>query len=208
MDRLVLLESTALPFPVDNVDTDVITPIRRILEGLPSMVEHAFEPLRFAADGSLNPACALNDPRWKDAGILLAGRNFGCGSSRETAVWAVRGLGFRCVIAPSFGDIFRSNCFKNGVVAIVLAAEQVTALVEEARAGTKRFRVDVERCEVTAPGGRTFAFELSPLRREALLEGLDDLALTLRRSAAIEHFEDVDRVRRPWVYLASGRVAD
>jgi len=203
MDRLVLLESTALPFPVDNVDTDVITPIRRILEGLPSMIEHAFEPLRFAADGNLNAGCALNDPRWKGAEILLAGRNFGCGSSRETAVWAVRGMGFRCIVAPSFGDIFRSNCFKNGVLPIMLAGEDVGALVEEARSTTKAFRVDVERCEVAAPGGRIFPFEISSLRREALLDGLDDLALTLRRAPAIDQFEDADRVRRPWVYLST-----
>ncbi|HEY2774004.1 MAG TPA: 3-isopropylmalate dehydratase small subunit [Candidatus Binatia bacterium] len=201
MDPFVSLDSLALPFPVDNVDTDVITPLRRILEGTASMVEHAFESLRFAADGTLKPDCALNSARWKGAEILLAGHNFGCGSSRETAVWAVRGMGFRCIIAPSFGDIFRSNCFKNGLLPVVLDASDMATLVEEARGDTKRFRIDLENCCVTAPSGRTFPFDVGTLRREILLEGLDDLALALRRGQAIERFEEADRERRPWVYL-------
>jgi 3-isopropylmalate/(R)-2-methylmalate dehydratase small subunit len=164
-----------------------------------SMVEHAFESIRFHPDGTLDAVCALNDTRWKGAQILLAGRNFGCGSSRETAVWAVKGMGFRVLIAPSFGDIFHSNCFKNGVLPIALPQVDVAVLGQEARGAQGLFVVDLERCRVTAPSGHEFPFEVNPLRREALLEGLDDLALTLRRSSAIEAFEAAYRRRRPWV---------
>ena len=201
MDRLVRVESLAVPLLVDDIDTDVITPMRRILEGLPAMVEHAFEALRFAADGTPNPACPLNDPRYAGAEILVAGRNFGCGSSRETAVWAIKGLGVRCIIAPSFGDIFRSNCFKNGVLPLTLPAADVAALAAEARLASGRFVVDLEACRITTPSGRAFSFAVSALRREALLEGLDDLALTQRRDDALRAFERTDRARRPWVYL-------
>ena len=201
MDRLVRIESLACPFLLDDVDTDVITPLPRILEGMDSMVEHAFEAIRFQSDGTLDASCALNDARWKGAQILLAGRNFGCGSSRETAVWAVKGMGFRVVIAPSFGDIFRSNCFKNGVLPIVLPPVDVAALGQEARSAQGLVVVDLERCRVTGPSGGEVAFEISPLRREAMLEGLDDLALTLRRRVAIEAFETAYRRRRPWVDL-------
>ena len=203
MDRLVRIESLAVPLLVDDIDTDVITPMRRILEGLPAMVEHAFEALRFAADGTPNPACPLNDPRYAGAEILVAGRNFGCGSSRETAVWAIKGLGVRCIIAPSFGDIFRSNCFKNGLLPLTLPAADVAALAAEARPASGRFVVDLDACRITTPSGRTISFAVSPLRREALLEGLDDLALMLRRDDALRAFERTDRACRPWVYLGA-----
>jgi 3-isopropylmalate/(R)-2-methylmalate dehydratase small subunit len=202
VDQLVRIASRAVPLLLDDVDTDVITPIRRVLEGMPSLVEHAFEALRFRADGTLDPDCPLNDPRYTGAEILLAGRNFGCGSSRETAVWAVKGRGFRCVVAASFGDIFRSNCFKNGVLSVAVAPADVAALGAEARAAAGDFVVDLERCRITTPGGRVVAFELSALRREALLHGLDDLGLTLRRRAALESFARADRARRPWAYPA------
>ena len=194
MDRLVLLESTALPFPVDNVDTDVITPIRRILEGLPSMVEHAFEPLRFAADGSLNPACALNDPRWKDAAILLAGRNFGCGSSRETAVWAVRGMGFRCVIAPSFGDIFRNNCYQNGLLPVALPENIVRQLLDRAENEPGyRLTIDLDHQTVADERDTLASFDIDPSVKHRLLNGLDDIGLTLQHVSDISAFE----TRRP-----------
>jgi len=199
MDRLVCIESLALPLLLDDVDTDVITPLPRILEGMESMVEHAFEAIRFRADGTPDPSCVLNDARWTGAQILLAGRNFGCGSSRETAVWAVKGMGFRVVIASSFGDIFHSNCFKNGVLPIVLPHVDVNALGQEAQSANGVFTVNLEQCRATSPSGREFPFQVSPLRREALLEGLDDLALTLRRASAIEAFETAYRKRRPWV---------
>ncbi len=210
MEKFTRIESLAVPLLLDDVDTDVITPLRRILEGLPSMVEHAFEVLRFRTDGSPDPASPLNDPRYAGAAILLAGRNFGCGSSRETAVWAIAGLGIRCIVAPSFGDIFHSNCFKNGVLPIVLGTGDLAALGAEAvqaadRATgdplSPRFTVDLETCTLIAPSGRAWTFEVNPLRREALLEGLDDLALTLRRIEALESFEERDRRERPWAYL-------
>ena len=201
MDKLTRIESLAVPLLLDDVDTDVITPLRRILEGIPSMVEHAFEVLRFRSDGSPEPGCVLNDPRFKGAEILLAGRNFGCGSSRETAVWAIRGLGVRCIVAPSFGDIFHSNCFKNGVLPIVLPAVEVAALGEEAGQAAGTFVVDLEACRLTTPRGRSAVFEINGLRRAALLQGLDDLGLTLQRLDAIDAFENRDREGRPWAYL-------
>ena len=202
MDKLTRIESLAIPLLLDDIDTDVITPLRRVLEGLPSMVEHAFEVLRFRADGSPQPSFVLNDPRYAGAEILLAGRNFGCGSSRETAAWAIRGLSVRCIVAPSFGDIFQSNCFKNAMLPSVLPAAEVAALGEQARQGAGNFVVDLEACRITTPGGRPVAFEVNALRREALLQGLDDLGLTLQRLAAIEAFEKHDRERRPWAWLA------
>jgi len=201
VDCLVRVESLAVPLLIDDIDTDVITPMQRILEGLPSMVEHAFEALRFGADGTPNPASPLNDPRYAGAEILITGRNFGCGSSRETAVWAIKGLGVRCIVAPSFGDIFRSNCFKNGLLPVTLPDADVAALADEARLACRRFVVDLDTCRIMAPSGRAFAFAVSPLRREALLEGLDDLALMLRRDDALRALGHTDRTRRPWVYL-------
>jgi len=198
MDRLERIESAAVPLGLDDVDTDVITPLRRIMEGMDSMIEHAFEALRFAADESPRDDCVLNDPRWSNAEILVAGRNFGCGSSRETAVWAVRGMGYRCVIAAGFGDIFRANCLRNGVLPVQLAAADVAALLDEAQDPAARFVVDLPTCSVTSPRGRIYGFDVSPLRREALLEGLDDLSLTLRRTDAIDAFERRDSGNRPW----------
>lgn len=198
MDRLERIESAAVPLGLDDVDTDVITPLRRIMEGMDSMIEHAFDVLRFTADGSLRDDCVLNDPRWAGAEILIAGRNFGCGSSRETAVWAVRGMGYRCVVAAGFGDIFRANCLRNGVLPVQLAAADVAAVLGEAQDPAARFVVDLSTCSVASPSGRLCRFHVSPLRREALLEGLDDLSLTLRRRGAIDAFELRDRRERPW----------
>lgn len=199
MEPFALLTSKAVPLLVDNVDTDVITPIGRVLQGGPALVEFAFEPLRFDAAGRLRPDCPLNDPRYAGAQVLIAGDNFACGSSRETAVWAVRGLGFRCVIAPSFGDIFHSNCFKNGVLPVALPADAVAALARYADGGVNLVVVDLDAQRVRA-GDASYAFEVTPLRKEALQSGLDDLGLILRRRDAIERFERADRERRPWAY--------
>ncbi|MBV9995680.1 MAG: 3-isopropylmalate dehydratase small subunit [Caulobacteraceae bacterium] len=192
--------SKAVPLPIDNVDTDVITPIGRVLEGAEALVRYAFESLRFAPDGSLRRDCPFNDPAYAGARILIGGENFGCGSSRETAVWALAGMGFSAVIAPSFGGIFFSNCFKNGVLPIVLAAEDVAAVARHA-AGGSEILVDLGRQRVSA-GALERSFEVPALRKEALLDGLDDLGLILKRQEALAAFETRDRLERPWVYLS------
>jgi 3-isopropylmalate/(R)-2-methylmalate dehydratase small subunit len=196
------VHSTAVPLLADNIDTDVITPIGRVLQGREATIAFAFEPLRFGPDGALRADCPLNDPAYAGAEILIAGANFACGSSRETAVWAVAGMGFRVVIAPSFGDIFHTNCFKNGVLPIVLAAGEVAALARHASAGGA-IQIDLEAGTVTAANVR-YSFETAPLRKEALLLGLDDLGLILRRSEAVARFEEDDRRRRPWIYALDG----
>lgn len=187
--------SKAVPLPIPSIDTDVITPMQRILDG--TFVEFAFESLRFDTDGAPRPDCPLDDPTYRGAEILIAGPNFGCGSSRETAVWAVKGLGFKAVIAESFGEIFGSNCFRNGVVPVVLPSAAVAELLVAAQAG-QRITVDVNEQFVERGPGQRYGFDLPPLRRTALLEGLDDLQLALRLADEIADFEARDRAQRPW----------
>lgn len=198
MQPFTRITGTAAPLLLHSIDTDVISPMKRLLEGGDALVRYAFEPLRYLPDGRPNPGFPLNRPAWKGASILLAGPNFACGSSRETAVWALAGLGFRCVIAPSFGDIFFKNCFQNGLLAIVLPLPEVEALAAEAESGG--FAVDLERREITAPSGRSVPFDVHPRRRHALLAGLDEIELTLQREPAIAAFQARDRRARPWIY--------
>jgi 3-isopropylmalate/(R)-2-methylmalate dehydratase small subunit len=205
VERLETFVSPATPLLLRDVDTDVIIPMRRLvaLRSGDDLVRFAFEPLRYGpegAEGPLDPDCPLNSPRYAGARILLAGANFGCGSSREPAVWAVKALGYRCVVAPSFGDIFAKNCFQNSVLPISLPEETIAALAEEARAEGATFRVDLRASTLTTPGGREIRFGLNPARREQLLEGLDEISLTLRHQDRIAAFEDQDRSRRPWVW--------
>lgn len=201
MEPLKSFASKAVPLTIDNIDTDVITPIGRVLQGAAAMLEFAFEPLRFGSDGALRADCPLNDPHYRGARILIAGHNFACGSSRETAVWAVKAMGFCAVIAPSFGDIFFSNCFKNGVLPIVLAPADVTALADLARGG-KEIAIDLEAQRISGAGFEC-RFEIAALRKEALVGGLDELDLMLRRAEALKAFEDRDQRARPWVYLTA-----
>jgi len=206
VERLTRIESVAAPLMLQNVDTDVIIPMRRIATARrgQDLSRYAFEPLRYGpegADGPENPDFVLNRPELRGAEILIAGENFGCGSSREPAVWVVQGLGFRVIIAPSFGDIFFGNCFQRGVLPIVLPRSTVDAFAEAALEPGAHFVVDLERCEVTTPAGECVPFEVNALRREALLEGLDDIGITRRREAEIAAFQSVDRERHPWVYL-------
>ena len=212
MDPLQRVEGLAAPLLVHGIDTDTITPMKRLLEGGDALVRYAFEPLRYLPDGSENPDFVLNQERYRGAPILLAGPNFGCGSSRETAVWAIAGLGFRCVIAASFGDIFYTNCFQNGVLPIVLDAAEVEALATEARTAAEaggRFVVDLQRCAIETPTGRTVGFQVPPLRREMLLRGLDQIEMTLERSEDIARFQQQDQLSRPYVYqLAALHKAD
>ena len=192
----------AAPLMRDNVDTDTIIRIER-LTGTPKneLGPFAFEPLRTNADGSENDRFVLNQPPFRDAPILIAGANFGCGSSREGAVWALMGMGVTCVIAPSFGDIFYNNCFQNGLLPVRLAAEDVERLADACAGGNARVTVDLRRQVVVFPHGEEVAFELEPIRKDAMLEGLDEIGLTMKHAGAIAAFQAQDRAARPWVWL-------
>ncbi|MSO75795.1 MAG: 3-isopropylmalate dehydratase small subunit [Alphaproteobacteria bacterium] len=203
MTMFTVLEGVAAPLLRENVDTDTVIRIERLVSLEKVDLGHwAFETLRYRKDGSDNPDFVLNQPRYRGARILLAGRNFGCGSSREGAVHAILGMGIRCVIAPSFGDIFFSNCFQNGVLPIVLPQAEIDKLAEEAResAAGGAFAVDLEAQEIRTPGQRTVSFATDPNRRRALLQGLDPIATTLQRDGDIESFQQRDRQARPWIY--------
>ena len=203
MEQFTVLEGVAAPLMRENIDTDVIIPIKRLVAlGQVDLGHWAFEPLRYQADGSENPDFVMHEPRFRGARILVAGRNFGCGSSREGAVLAILGMGVRCVIAPSFGDIFFSNCFQNGVLPIVLPQEEVEKLAEEARTSMAgaTFAVDLQAGEIRTPGQRIVPFTVDPNRRQALLQGLDPIGTTLLRDSDIAAFQQRDRAARPWVY--------
>ncbi|MDT7952023.1 MAG: 3-isopropylmalate dehydratase small subunit [Acetobacteraceae bacterium] len=200
MQPFTTLTGVAAPLLRDNIDTDVIIRVERLTgTSRESMGAVAFEAWRFRPDGSENPEFALNEARYRGAPILLAGANFGCGSSREGAVWAMMGMGLRCVIAESFGDIFFNNCFQNGLLPVRLPGETVRHLAEAEGAVT----VDLIAQEVVGADGTRAAFEIEPMRRTALLEGLDEIGLTLKHQDAITRFQQADRSERPWVWLAS-----
>ena len=201
MEKFTTLTGIAAPMPLINVDTDMIIP-KQFLKTIrrTGLGANLFDEMRFRADGSEDPDFVLNRPAYREARILVAGDNFGCGSSREHAPWALLDFGIRAVIAPSFADIFYNNCFKNGILPIVLPPEQVDALMADAEKGANaRMTVDLEREVVTASDGTEFAFAVDPHRRRCLLEGLDDIALTLEDAAAIDAFEGAAAQARPWV---------
>ena len=201
MDKFTTLTGVAAPLPMTNVDTDMIIP-KQYLKTIErtGLGRGLFDEMRFAEDGSEDPDFVLNRPAYRNAEVLVAGENFGCGSSREHAPWALLDFGIRCVIAPSFADIFYNNCFKNGILPVVLPPEEVEAVMEDAGRGSNaRVTVDLEACTVTTSDGRVFPFEVDPHRRRCLLEGLDDIALTLERAPAIDAFEARAARSRPWV---------
>ena len=156
--------------------------------------------MRFDGEGNEIPDFVLNKPAYRDAQILVAGENFGCGSSREHAPWALLDFGIRCVIAPSFADIFYNNCFKNGILPIVLPQEEVDKLMDDAERGSNaKITVDLENQVISGPDGGSIAFEVDPFRKHCLLNGLDDIGLTLQKADAISDFEDTRRVAQPWL---------
>lgn len=198
MEPFTKASGPAIPLLMANVDTDVIIPIQDLLGGgRDGLGAACFRRLRYRADGSEEPDFPPNRPGFRGSPILLALDNFGCGSSREGAVWALMGMGVRCVIAPSFGDIFFANCFQNGLLPVRLPEDAVRRI---AACGAAPTVVDLGRCAVTAPSGEEFAFEVDARRREGLLQGLDDISLTLRRQAEIEAFRARDRAARPWAW--------
>jgi 3-isopropylmalate/(R)-2-methylmalate dehydratase small subunit len=203
MEKFTAISGPAAPMLRANVDTDVIIPIQRLVgTGRSGLGPYAFERMRYAKDGSENPDFVLNRPQYRDSPILLAGPNFGCGSSREGAVWALMGMGFRAVIAPSFGDIFFNNCFQNGMLPVALPEEAIARIAAETEAaqGARHTQVDLVRQVVVTPEGAEIPFAIDARRKEALLEGLDDIALTLRFKDRIDAWYAADRAARPWAW--------
>jgi 3-isopropylmalate/(R)-2-methylmalate dehydratase small subunit len=203
MQPFKTLTGTAAPLPMVNVDTDAIIPKQHLKTIKRTGLGRAlFEELRFDLDGREKPEFVLNQEKYRGASILLTGANFGCGSSREHAPWALLDYGIRCVIAPSFADIFYNNCFNNGILPIVLPQDEVDALMREAtEADDPTFTVDLERRVIVRPiGNRELPFELDDFGRHRLLEGLDQVGLTLKRAAVIEDFEAKQRLGQPWLY--------
>ena len=205
MEKFTKLTGVAAPLMQPNIDTDAIVPSRFLTRttktGKSGFGEILFSDWRYDADGTPKPDFVLNRPEYAAAKILLAAENFGCGSSREHAVWALLGFGIRCVIAPGFGEIFFNSSFVNGLLPVVLDKEKVVALAEAASANGGAMSVDLEAQQVTGPDGTVYAFEIDAARREALLEGLDAIAVTLKRDDEIAAFQNADRQNRPWIYL-------
>ena len=202
MQPFTQLTSFAAPLRMVNVDTDIIIPkqflrtIKRTGLGV-----HAFNDIRYLADGVPDPAFTLNAPRYKNAQILIAGANFGCGSSREHAPWALNDMGFRCVIAPSFADIFRNNCFQNGMLPVQLSEDEVQSLFAFAEATPQKpLTVDLQAQTVSADGLPPISFTIDPFRRDCLLRGLDDIGLTLAKQDGIDAFEAADQQKRGFLY--------
>ena len=206
MEKFTTLTGVAAPLPAINVDTDKIIPAR-FLKTIKrtGLGKHLFNDWRFEADGAEREGFVLNKRPYRGAGILVAGENFGCGSSREHAPWALLDFGIRCVIAPSFADIFFNNCFKNGVLPIVLPQDQIDALMEDAGQGANAtFTIDLGAETITRPDGSTLPFEVDPFRKHCLLEGLDDIALTLEKRTGIAGYEESQRRDRPWLWGQGG----
>lgn len=202
MTPFTTVTGPAAPLMRENVDTDVIIRIERLTQlRRDELGPYALEALRLRADGSEDPGFVMNQPAFRGAPILLAGPNFGCGSSREGAVWALMGLGVRCVIAPSFGDIFFNNCFQNGLLPLPLPLPVVQQLAAASADGAP-MTIDLHRSEIRAADGNVLAFSVDPLRREGLLQGLDDIGLTLRHDTDIRRWQDQDRRHRPWAWPA------
>src|SRR5690554_3306767 len=200
MDKFTKLTGVAAPLPIVNVDTDMIIPkdylktIKRT--GLGTGL---FAEMRFKEDGSENPDFVLNKPAYRNAQILVAGDNFGCGSSREHAPWALLDFGIRCVISTSFADIFYNNCFKNGILPIVVSPDELEKLLDDASRGSNAvLSIDLEAQEITGLDGGKIAFEIDAFKRHCLLNGLDDIGLTLEQASAIDRFETSTAATRPW----------
>ena len=201
MDKFTTLTAIAAPMPLVNIDTDMIIP-KQFLKTIhrSGLGKNLFDEMRFDREGNEIPDFVLNQPAYRDAHIIVAGDNFGCGSSREHAPWALLDYGIRCVISTSFADIFFNNCFKNGILPVVLPEDAVKALMEDAQNGANaRLTVDLEAQTVTAPDGTEYHFDINPTQKHNLLNGLDDIGQTLERGAAIDAFESAAQQARPWV---------
>ena len=202
MDKFTVLTGVAAPLPIRNVDTDMIIPkqflktIKRTGLGKSLFYEMRYRP----GDGQRDPDFVLNKPQYRDATILVTGDNFGCGSSREHAPWALLDFGIRCVIAPDFADIFYNNCFQNGILPIKLPQSEVDKLMDDANRGANaRLTIDLEKQEIHGPDGGTIKFDIDPFRKHCLLNGLDNIGLTLEKGKSISSFETSTASTRPWL---------
>ncbi|MEQ8701357.1 MAG: 3-isopropylmalate dehydratase small subunit [Bauldia litoralis] len=201
MDKFTTLTGVAAPLPMVNVDTDMIIP-KQYLKTIKrtGLAKGLFHEMRTDKDGTVTGDFVLDKPAYKTAQILVAGENFGCGSSREHAPWALLDFGIRCVIAPSYADIFFNNCFKNGILPIVLPQEIVDELMDDARLGANAtMTVDLESQTITRPNGEKISFEVDAFRKHCLLNGLDDIGLTLEKDESIESFEKRRATTEPWM---------
>ncbi|MFA5580660.1 MAG: 3-isopropylmalate dehydratase small subunit [Paracoccaceae bacterium] len=201
MEKFTTITGVAAPMPLINIDTDMIIPkvflktIKRSGLGV-----SLFADMRYDDAGNESPDFVLNKPAYRNAEILVTGDNFGCGSSREHAPWALRDFGIRCVIAPGFADIFFNNCFQNAILPIVLPQEQVDILMQDAeKGGNARMTVDLEAQEITTSDGQVFPFEVDAFKKHNLLNGLDDIGLTMEKVNAIDAYESRIAAERPWV---------
>jgi 3-isopropylmalate/(R)-2-methylmalate dehydratase small subunit len=200
------LSAIAAPIMRGNIDTDVIIRIERLvgtsIRG--TLAKWAFGSLRYLPDGAENPEFILNREPYRQAEVLITGPNFGCGSSREGAVWSLQEMGIRAIIGSGFGDIFFANCFQNGILPIVVDKEIVDGLAAEVEhtQGAGRVSIDLEGQTITSPSGEVHRFEIDPRRRAGLLNGLDEVALTLQRDGEIRAFQAADREERPWIHFA------
>jgi 3-isopropylmalate/(R)-2-methylmalate dehydratase small subunit len=201
MDKFTTLEGVAAPLKMINVDTDMIIP-KQYLKTIKrtGLSKGLFSELRYKDDGSENPDFVLNKPAYRNAKILVVDDNFGCGSSREHAPWALLDFGIRCVISTSFGDIFYNNCFKNGILPIRVTPEQLEKLFDDAERGANAtLSIDLPKQEIRGPDGGVIKFEVDAFRKHCLLNGLDDIGLTLQKKPAIETYESKLKAARPWI---------
>ena len=201
MDKFTNVSGVAAPMPLVNIDTDMIIP-KQFLKTIKrsGLGVNLFDEMRYNADGSEITDFVLNQPAYRNAEIIVAGENFGCGSSREHAPWALKDFGISVVISESFADIFYSNCFKNGILPIILPKEAVDVLMEDATKGENaRISVDLENQTVSATDGTEFAFEVDAFKKHCLLNGLDDIGLTYQKIDAIDAYEKVQSEKTPWL---------
>ncbi|MBL4739699.1 MAG: 3-isopropylmalate dehydratase small subunit [Sneathiella sp.] len=201
MEKFTKLTGIAAAMPLVNIDTDMIIP-KQFLKTIQrvGLGKNLFAEMRYEDDGSDRQDFVLNQPAYRKAEILVAGDNFGCGSSREHAPWALLDFGIRCVISTSFADIFYNNCFKNGILPIVVSKEQHEKLLDDADRGSNAtISVDLEAQEIKGPDGGTISFELEPFRKHCLLNGLDDIGLTLEKTDKVDRFEEQQKLSQPWL---------
>ncbi|OHC73547.1 MAG: 3-isopropylmalate dehydratase small subunit [Rhodospirillales bacterium RIFCSPLOWO2_12_FULL_58_28] len=203
MQKFTTLTGVAAPLDMINVDTDMIIP-KQFLKTIKrsGLGANLFDEMRFNERGEEIPGFVLNKPAYRKAVILIAGDNFGCGSSREHAPWALLDFGIRCLIAPGFADIFYNNCFKNGILPVKLPKADVDKLMKDAeRGGAATVTIDLQSQTITGPDGSSISFDIDPLRKHYLLNGLDDIGLTMEKSEKIDAFEEKQKLTQPWLHL-------
>ncbi len=201
MDKFTKLDGVAAPMPLVNIDTDMIIP-KQYLKTIQraGLGKNLFAEMRYDNDGNELEDFVLNQPQYRSAQILVAGDNFGCGSSREHAPWALADYGIRCVISTSFADIFYNNCFKNGILPIRVSQEELDKLMDDAGRGSNAvLSVDLEAQEIKGPDGGTVAFEIDPFRKHCLLNGLDEVGLTMQKADKVDSFEEKQKLSQPWL---------